>query len=698
MQYRRHPPLWLFASYVPLIAVVVWLATSDSAELTNRYGQRLVLVPVACAGVLVAGLVGYSFWEGARQARERHAIAAWGARNGLAFSWGGDKTPIAGARDAATENVVAGTVVGTRKGQVAHVAIPLRRFGFLAVVPLMNWVAFSNFDLWTVCQVTLRAAEVTPFRALRLRAAGLRDVNLAAALFDAATPLRHVELESVELHDAYALEVADDADDVAVRRAFSPALIVDLVERGGRPLAIELHGRTLTVAAPGRLLADDDLDALLAITRRVAGQLAPAIRDEETVATELPAPPRARAPRTMVVVAIAAIGLPFAFMVTQVMRLTPSSNGADAPSGLVDAGVAARAATTLEHAALPEGTTSTFRMTVVAGTLAGAGTLEASRRGDIVRLHATGLPRGDVWQLTRGDGRAWACRQVSGDGPACRATLDVGLDPVARLLATGGLARELATSRPTTASTTGGATCATYVGSASSATVCSTAAGRPVRIEIARLGLVLRLELLRHASGHRGRPPRAGPRRPAVGPRRRRPPGWPSGQPWRLATWPARPCDDGGRARRPRRPDRAPRRDVRRRGAGRRPGRPRPRTAATSRRTARWRSPSASAGRRARSPRRSSRRTTSPTSARASRSPGRASSTSRSSDALPRRAVAEMAADERLGVAPRGAPERVGGRLLGAERGQGDARRAPAHDHHRRRARPRCSTLRRATR
>ena len=55
--------------------------------------------------------------------------------------------------------------------------------------------------------------------------------------------------------------------------------------------------------------------------------------------------------------------------------------------------------------------------------------------------------------------------------------------------------------------------------------------------------------------------------------------------------------------------------------------------------------------------------------------------------------VAEVAADDRLGVVA-GRPARAGRRrLLGAERGQGDAHRAPPHDGDRRRAGPRCSTL-----
>ena len=64
------------------------------------------------------------------------------------------------------------------------------------------------------------------------------------------------------------------------------------------------------------------------------------------------------------------------------------------------------------------------------------------------------------------------------------------------------------------------------------------------------------------------------------------------------------------------------------------------------------------------------------------------------SDDVPRpRRSPTMAADARLGVPPATAPETRGRRLLGAERRQGDARRPPALDDHRRRARARCSTF-----
>jgi arginyl-tRNA synthetase len=69
-----------------------------------------------------------------------------------------------------------------------------------------------------------------------------------------------------------------------------------------------------------------------------------------------------------------------------------------------------------------------------------------------------------------------------------------------------------------------------------------------------------------------------------------------------------------------------------------------------------------------------------------SRSPGPGSSTSPSTTAFLAGLLAEVAADDRLGVRGLRSPHR-GGRLLGAQRRQGDARRPPALHGHRRRPR-----------
>ena len=115
----------------------------------------------------------------------------------------------------------------------------------------------------------------------------------------------------------YELEVADRADDVAVRKVFSPAFVVYLVERAGEPLFIELRKRTLTVALRGQLLGTADLDRLLDDVARVAAAIAPATVREPASASAVPAAKVFGMSRRMRIASVAAglvvIGGIFAF-------------------------------------------------------------------------------------------------------------------------------------------------------------------------------------------------------------------------------------------------------------------------------------------------------------------------------------------------------------------------------------------------
>ena len=128
----------------------------------------------------------------------------------------------------------------------------------------------DTVDLWTVVQVRCRARTSRGLGRVVLSRRDVLDLPALAAIRDRATALRRRQLESAELHDVYELEVADGADDLAVRRLFSPTFVVFLVERAGQPLFVELHRQTLTVAQRGRLLEPADLDRLLGDARRVA--------------------------------------------------------------------------------------------------------------------------------------------------------------------------------------------------------------------------------------------------------------------------------------------------------------------------------------------------------------------------------------------------------------------------------------------
>ena len=73
----------------------------------------------------------------------------------------------------------------------------------------------------------------------------------------AFSDLRPVPLESAEFNDAYRLMVADDADEIAIRMRFTPAVIVALLDRGAGESQIEAENGVLLVARSGKADVDD---------------------------------------------------------------------------------------------------------------------------------------------------------------------------------------------------------------------------------------------------------------------------------------------------------------------------------------------------------------------------------------------------------------------------------------------------------
>src|SRR5207245_877045 len=67
-----------------------------------------------------------------------------------------------------------------------------------------------------------------------------------------ADPDRSVELESAEFCNAYRLFVADEESELVVRRVFTPALIVQLVELAGARMTIEFETGALVCSVHGR--------------------------------------------------------------------------------------------------------------------------------------------------------------------------------------------------------------------------------------------------------------------------------------------------------------------------------------------------------------------------------------------------------------------------------------------------------------
>ncbi len=69
--------------------------------------------------------------------------------------------------------------------------------------------------------------------------------------------LKPVPLESAEFNNAYRLMVADEADELAIRMRFTPAVLMALVDRGAGESQIEAENGVLLVAREGTAKTDD---------------------------------------------------------------------------------------------------------------------------------------------------------------------------------------------------------------------------------------------------------------------------------------------------------------------------------------------------------------------------------------------------------------------------------------------------------
>jgi len=100
--------------------------------------------------------------------------------------------------------------------------------------------------------------------------------RLVDAVESLVTVDRAVELESAEFGQAYRLFVADEDDEVTVRRVFTPSVIVQLAELAVDGVMIEFETGALVCSVHGHVGDPDLLDALVKAARTVGAALAAA--------------------------------------------------------------------------------------------------------------------------------------------------------------------------------------------------------------------------------------------------------------------------------------------------------------------------------------------------------------------------------------------------------------------------------------
>ena len=122
----------------------------------------------------------------------------------------------------------------------------------------------------TIADTPLQEEVPTAFDAAPL---GPREIGgLFDGILGAFSSWRELELESVEFERRFSLWVADRSDDLAVRRFFTPAVIVRCLDQppAGR---LEIGAGVLCLSVQRHLVEPDDLDGVAAELTRWATML-----------------------------------------------------------------------------------------------------------------------------------------------------------------------------------------------------------------------------------------------------------------------------------------------------------------------------------------------------------------------------------------------------------------------------------------
>ncbi|MCX6391189.1 MAG: hypothetical protein NTX95_01650 [Actinobacteria bacterium] len=103
--------------------------------------------------------------------------------------------------------------------------------------------------------IALISAPLPDLKKMQLRKGSTGGIF--SKLSGAVSDLRPVPLESAEFNDQFHLMVADDADEIAIRMRFTPAVLMALVDRGAGESQIEAENGVLLVAREGAAKTDD---------------------------------------------------------------------------------------------------------------------------------------------------------------------------------------------------------------------------------------------------------------------------------------------------------------------------------------------------------------------------------------------------------------------------------------------------------
>jgi hypothetical protein len=249
------------------LALAALVGAGLGAALGHHALSRLALA-IGCIAVLLA-VVLIIIWVRASGSAEDDFLTAWGRSHDLAFVESpevGEGTPLLRQGDKReAENGLVGLLDG-------H-PLTLCHYTYTVVTHSTdsngNQTRHESDHPFTVARID---GITGPISRMTFHPRSIIDRGWFDRADSALSSDRVVELESMEMHKKYKLEVRDAVSDVDVRQLFEPSFIVWCTDQ--KDVFFELEDGELVVAVKHHLAEQAPLDALLDRSRVVLARLA----------------------------------------------------------------------------------------------------------------------------------------------------------------------------------------------------------------------------------------------------------------------------------------------------------------------------------------------------------------------------------------------------------------------------------------
>jgi hypothetical protein len=256
----------LFRSYLKSRLAVFALVFAGSAAFLYGAWKRDPLVMAAGPGAVVLGVVGVAWFVADRMAAHRF-YSGFARSVGLSYARRADLptlTPLLAAGDRRRlEHWMHGRLPGGFSGGVGHLV-----WERIKREPDDD-VHVKERNRFTVCVVDLEAS-MSLFRGVYLQPR--RGVFAPHSDWLKRARARRVELESSDFTQRYGLRLADDQDEVVLRRLLSPTMVSWLANHPLMP-GFELKAGTLTAYVPRPIEDAGNLTFLIDAARHLASKV-----------------------------------------------------------------------------------------------------------------------------------------------------------------------------------------------------------------------------------------------------------------------------------------------------------------------------------------------------------------------------------------------------------------------------------------